>query len=473
MTAKDTCPECGATRQSGSFCDICGAVLDWGDRAQPAQPSLAGPESEAPTLPGPAEEPAAAGESAISRALAGDGPQPTPVRREPPAATAFPPASASANPPVIETRADLRLPSAPAKAPGSDASSGSEAPANRRFGPEAPEGRPGDKAAAERQPSQDAADRQSSQDASNRQLGPETAERARSLLVPLEEQRPAAQRAPHVAPVLPGRPEPARPQVRMLEDQPVIGGIVCPWCDTPNPRDRHFCRKCAMSLTAADPAGSRTRPWWRRILEPGNTETPWAGERPRLRRGLGRVLGMTCAAILGVGVVGTGVAYSDDAVNGVVAHFAKRAPISVSTSKASHSDPVHGPQLAFDGLNDTFWGDGYGGSGAGQFLEVTFGQPRDLLNVIITPGVSKQPDQFAKQARPQVIQALLTSSDGKTVTRTLRLDDAAGPQKLRLRARKVVKARLTLEAAYGAGPTVQVGITEIEFFGRSLAGSSL
>ncbi|MFC4909638.1 discoidin domain-containing protein [Actinomadura gamaensis] len=441
MSSREICPECGATRQSGSFCDICGAVLDWGDRSDPPQPSLAGPESEAPTLPGPSED-HAPGESAIARALSGgDQPRTAPAVQHP-APGGQDAAQGSRDP--APTRQE-RLPTAPPAA-----SFGS--PSGASFGaPSA--GASAQVPGAESQPGSDAA------------------ERARRLLIPLEEQRPAAQRDPHVAPVLPGRPEPARPQVRMVEDQPVIGGIVCPWCDTPNPRDRHFCRKCAMSLAAADPAGSRTRSWWRRILEPGDRETPWAGERPRLRRGLNRTLGMVTVGAVGVGVVGTGAAYADDAVNGVVAHFAKRAPITASSAKASHSDPVHGPQLAFDGLNDTFWGDGYGGNGAGQYLEASFGQPRDLLNVIITPGVSKQPDQYAKQARPQVIEAKLTSSDGRSVIRTLNLDDAPGPQKLRLRGRKVVTVRLTLKAAYGAGPTVQVGITEVEFFGRSLARS--
>ncbi|RMI45272.1 hypothetical protein EBO15_10100 [Actinomadura harenae] len=287
----------------------------------------------------------------------------------------------------------------------------------------------------------------------------------------MADQQPGPPPNPQVAPVLPGRPEQARPQVRQAEERAVVGGVICPWCDTANPRERHFCRKCAMSLVSADPSGPRTRSWWRRILRPDNSEAPWAGERPRLRRGLNRVLFTTIAAALGLTAVGFGAAYADDAVNGVYDHFAKRVPVSVSDSKASHSDPSHGPRMAFDGLADTWWGDGYGGSGAGQFLEATFGQPTDLLNVIITPGVSKQPDQYARQGRPQIIAARITSSDGRILTRTLRLDDAAGPQKLPLRAHKVTRIRLTLEAAYGAGPNVQVGISEIEFFGRSFAGT--
>ncbi|MEV5570182.1 hypothetical protein AB0L06_09035 [Spirillospora sp. NPDC052269] len=417
MTAKDACPDCGAPGQSGSFCDICGTVLDWTDPTPAKTPP---PNAPAPTPP-----------SALPdlQTAAATPPPPPPGHTEAPHpapndATLPAPNDATFRPPHDVTfhapnDATLRAPhEATLPAP-----------------PEDP------------------------------------AERARRLLVPVADQQPQATPNPQVAPVLPGVPEQARPQVRQAEEMAVVGGVICPWCDTANPRERHFCRKCAMSLVSADPSGPRTRSWWRRIIRPDNREAPWAGERPRLRRGLNRALALTIAAALGLTAVGVGAAYADDAVNGVYDHFAKRVPVSVSDSKASHSDPNHGPRMAFDGLADTWWGDGYGGNGAGQYLESTFGQPTDLLNVIITPGVSKQPDQYARQGRPQILAALITTSDGKTVTKSLRLDDAAGPQKLPLRAHKVTKIRLTIEAAYGAGPNVQVGISEIEFFGRSFAGT--
>lgn len=408
MTAEDVCPDCGARGQSGSFCDICGAVLDW-KKPAPAKPSAASTPPKLPELPTTPEPPA-------PPSLAPAGPTtPAPPNPAPPNPA---PRSSAPGPAAFTTPAPPPPPERTLTAPEEDPD-----------------------------------------------------ERARRLLVPVAEQQPPPPPNPQVAPVLPGRPEQARPQVWQAEEMAVVGGVICPWCDTANPRERHFCRKCAMSLVSADPSGPRTRSWWRRILRPDNGEAPWAGERPRLRRGLNRALFLTIAGALGLTAVGFGVAYADDAANGVYDHFAKRVPVSVSDSKASHSDPNHGPRNAFDGLSDTWWGDGYGGSGAGQFLEATFGQPTDLLNMIITPGVSKQPDQYARQGRPQILAALITSSDGRTVTRTLRLDDAAGPQKLPLRAHKVTRIRLTVQAAYGAGPNVQVGICEIEFFGRSFAGT--
>ena len=94
-------------------------------------------------------------------------------------------------------------------------------------------------------------------------------------------------------------------------------------------------------------------------------------------------------------------------------------------------------------------------------------QPRRLLNVIITSGVSKQPDRYATQARPQILDATVYSSEGKSRVTALQLDDAPGPQKLKLRGDNVVRVRLTIRSAYGAAPNRQVCIAEVEFFTRS------
>ncbi|MGH3243581.1 MAG: NADase-type glycan-binding domain-containing protein, partial [Spirillospora sp.] len=280
------------------------------------------------------------------------------------------------------------------------------------------------------------------------------------------EDRPApAPQGP--APVLPGRPEAARPHVRTGSPD-MSGGVPCPWCDTPNPPDRHFCRQCAMRLAAADKDGYRTRTWWQRIVHGDrDREVPWAGERPRIRRGPGNLLTFVVLAVAGVALVGVAVVKTDDVANGIVDHFVKRAPAPANAAKASHSDPNHGAQLAVDGLSNTFWGTGFGGGSAGVFLEASFTQPRRLLNMIVTPGISKQPDKFATQARPQILDATIISSDGKRRTTALTLDDAPGPQKLKLRGDNVVKVRLTIRSAYGVASNRQVCIAEVEFFTRS------
>jgi hypothetical protein len=225
-----------------------------------------------------------------------------------------------------------------------------------------------------------------------------------------------------------------------------------------------------MPLAAADKDGYRTRTWWQRLFGGGTArdrEAPWAGERPRIRRGPNALLLVPVLVLVVVPLVWLAAVKTDDAVNGTVDHFVRRAPMSANSHNASHSDPNHGPKLAFDGLSNTFWGDGYGGGGEGVSLEASFVQPRRLLNLIITSGISPQPDKYATQARPQILDATVFSSDGKSRTTKLHLDDVPGPQKLKLRGENVVRVKLTIRSAYGVADNRQVCIAEVEFFTRS------
>ncbi|WP_067463768.1 NADase-type glycan-binding domain-containing protein [Actinomadura macra] len=391
MTSAGTCADCGATDQSGSFCDRCGAVLSWVQPEAPAQPA---PPAHTERPPAHAEPPAHT-----------EPPEPPPAHTERPPAASPRPRTAARDVPSAAAR--------PQQPPARD-------------------------------------------------------ERARRLLVPVAPESDTRVAPQGPTPVLPGRPEAARPRMRAIERPDWSGGVPCPWCDTPNPPDRHFCRQCAMRLAAADKNGSRTRTWWQRIFEGGrDREAPWAGDRPRLRRAPGRMLSLVVLSLLGVSLLWTVIVKADDVGNGIVDHFVRRVPVTSNTAKASHSDPKHGAGLAFDGLSDTFWGTGYGGGGQGVFLEASFIQPRRLLNVIITPGISKQPDRYATQARPQILDATVFSSDDTTRTTELQLDDAPGPQKLKLRGNNVVRVRLTIRSAYGAAPNRQVCIAEVEFFTRA------
>ncbi|WUH98489.1 hypothetical protein OHR68_34065 [Spirillospora sp. NBC_00431] len=411
MTSTGVCVDCGATGQGGSFCDRCGAVMNWTAPRAPSQP--------APTEPPAGQRP-----------------------EQPPAPPAVaPPAPTAPNP--------IPRPAPPAGAPARPHAARPAPPPPPSAPPGAPAGLPRDRRVApkEQPPQQD--------------------ERARRLLIPVApENRPAAPpQGP--TPVLPGRPEAARPHVRTGTPD-MSGGVPCPWCDTPNPPDRHFCRQCAMRLAAADKDGFRTRTWWQRLLNGDRgQEAPWAGERPRIRRGPGNLLTVAVLALAATVLVGTAAVKADDVVNGVVDHFVKRAPAPANSAKASHSDPNHGARLAIDGLHSTFWGTGFGGGSQGVFLETSFTQPRRLLNVIITSGISKQPDKYFTQARPQILDATLVFSDGKRKTTALHLDDSPGPQKLKLRGDNVVQVRLTIRSAYGIASNRQVCIAEVEFFTRS------
>ncbi|MFJ1808818.1 NADase-type glycan-binding domain-containing protein [Streptomyces sp. NPDC088157] len=301
-------------------------------------------------------------------------------------------------------------------------------------------------------------------------LGDTMAARARSLLVPVADAEPRPAAPPSVAPVLPGRPVADRPQVRA--PGPVQGeqyGVACPWCATPNNPDRHFCVRCAMPMTLEDRSSIRL-PWWRRLFN-RNGETHWAGDRPRLRRTFDRILGWLVAAVVLTLLIIAGV-NTPAAIQATRDHFAKRAPVAPDSFAASRSYPGHKPDLAFDKINNSWWGPGVSESGEGEWIEARFDEPTRLLDLIITSGTSVRPDQLTQSALPHRIKATITLKDGKTITRQITLDQSAGPQPRAFRVGEVTKVRFTIESSYMASASKQVALAEIEFIGPSSANAT-
>jgi hypothetical protein len=520
MTTSQKCGECGARVEPGlSFCDACGAVLSWAERNGATADATAGSAAGSadsrsyeggsraaeegsggssegtgrgglslvpspPPSPSPSEQPsgpptAEPGWDAFARPGGGAGlpradrPQPVPEVSDPwgpysgPDGTDGQAGEAGGAPAARETPAAYEMPD-PREAPA-----GYETPAGYHS-PGAPP--PADPDLEDTLQNEPASTQGPSAQRPNAQ-GPSTLEsegmtdRARRLLVPVADPEPYA--APSVAPVLPGRPVAQRPQsVRAPGvELGTEGGTPCPWCGTGNRPERHYCARCAMPMAGERHVPGRQLPWWRRLLGFRNRETPWAGDRPRVRRAFDRVLSWLGAAVALTLVIIAAVNIPDG-VQATRDHFSKRAPVSPDHVAASHSFPGHGPQSAFDELNNTWWGPGVSESGQGQWIEASFDQPTRLLDLIITPGVSSRADQNTKAALPHRIEAQITTSSGKTTTRDLTLDQGAGGQRRALRVGDVTKVRFILESAYQISAQKQVSIAEIEFFGPSNASSS-
>ncbi|MFG3250792.1 NADase-type glycan-binding domain-containing protein [Streptomyces sp. NPDC048187] len=464
MTTQN-CAECGTRAEPGqSFCDACGAVLSWEQTgaARTAQPAAAttarkagsdAGTSPARTAPAPAAEPPG---------TLGDNPTlPQPRRTADQSTVPHPGAPAGTGTPPDDTdRAD-----APAPTPVPDPDPASPVPPATA-------------------PTAAARTRDTDETAPTAPVPPATApapnglsdtmsDRARSLLVPVAEpEAPAPAAPPTVAPVLPGRPDADRPQVRAPGHQPdIANGPPCPWCSTPNRPDRHYCARCAMPLVASGDQAAVRAPWWRRLFGGRRRETPWAGDRPRLRRVFDRIgTWITVAVVAALAVLG--FMYIPDGIDNTRDHFAKRAPVSPDGIKASHSFPGHKPELLIDKLSNTWWGPGISESGQGEWVEATFTEPTRLLDVIITPGVSSRANKLQESALPHRIKATITMKDGSVKTRDLTLDQGAGGQRRPFRVGEVTKVRFTIESAHAASANKQVAISEIEFFGPSSANRS-
>ncbi|MFF0433558.1 hypothetical protein ACFYU9_15175 [Streptomyces sp. NPDC004327] len=285
-----------------------------------------------------------------------------------------------------------------------------------------------------------------------RATGPEDTV-VRSLLVPVpehEEDEPPAV----AAPVLPARPEAAAPTVRTPEAAaPAPGGPPCPACARPNAPGRRFCRFCATPMDPEHPAAA---------------DGPYAGQRPGLPRDRRRWIARALVAAGVVTVVVGGVVGGPPAARAVQDHFATRVAVLPVAWTASHSAPKQAPVLAGDGYSNTWWGTGYAGDSAGQYLEARFGEPTDLLNVLITPGSSKTTTQSDGQATPRTFDLVVTDSSDTAHVSHHTINDG-GVQRLDVRVRDAMSVRLVLRSAWRADPRKQVAVAELEFFGRSVS----
>ncbi len=413
-TAEPRCADCGGRARVGqSFCDDCGSFLNWDSNAE-TQAATTAAAAENPDTPAAAEAPAT-----------------------PATSTAAEPAELDAT--LADKASDISL--------GKGAQAKSEPGAEddttevltEPIDPNSPTPPPAP-------------------------VPPDVA-RARALLVPVADRTRAVPQAPEVAPVLPGTPLAARPTVRQPGDEHTPHGDACPWCGTSNQPDRHFCRRCAMRL-AESPGGPQRRPWWRRLLDFRGREAPWAGERPRLRRDLGRIVRWTLTLAVAVALVITVANEAAPATHAVEDHFATRAQIHEIAFSASHSAASQPASLAGDGYNNTAWGSGYGSANTGQWLQANFASPQHLLNVIVTPCAGSESDAISIDACPSQMEAFITNNSGKVTTQQINLDDGQA-QTFGMDARDVVSVRFVIESIYGESPTKEVAIAELEFFGPS------
>ncbi|MFF3842681.1 NADase-type glycan-binding domain-containing protein [Streptomyces sp. NPDC001930] len=423
------CPDCASPVRAAdqSFCDSCGAFLRWDSPAGAA--SAEGSSAAASSAPSAsaAPEPGGTVREESEATPAGDAPG-TAAEGSAGSPAEVPGSRSSVGP--EEVTAPL-----PAVAPTSEAPTLAPEPASGPAPGPAPVPVP-EAGSASDGPAPD---------------GPSDT-LVRSLLVPVPGNRPVEPAV--AAPVLPARPEAARPTVRAAEAPvPVQGGTPCPACSLANTPGRHFCRFCATPMVPE---------------QLSTAEGPYAGRRPGLTRDRSRWIVRALIAAGVVTVVVGGIVGGPPAVRAIQDHFAKRVPVHPVAWAASHSAPRQQAKLAGDGYSNTWWGTGYAGDSAGQYMEARFAEPTDLLSVLITPGSSKNTTQADGQATPRTFDLVVKDSSGETHVSQHRINDG-GTQRVDVRVRDALTVQLVLRTAWRADPTKQVAVAELEFFGRSVS----
>lgn len=431
-TADGLCPVCGTRCPASgeSFCEVCGTLIDWGT----------GDTSE--TASGPAQpersdkEPAAKASAELRSGTPGR--QFSSSAQGGPSSAAVSAGSAEAGAGADSARAAAGVDGSGSARPGGRPDSaaggtgeaggvGKNRPGTRNEpATSSPGTGPGEQASASTAP------------ADTR----EGMKRARALLVPVPEADDVEEGVPAV---LPGRPVPQRPNVRLAtaDDE---SGIICPTCRLENRSDRGFCRNDGTPLDCVglrSATAPRLRPDWTRRI-------PW-------RRVL-IIAGIVCLVVCGALLTPVVVRNVND-------HFSDPAPLPPAAVSASNSDAAHPARSAFDGVSNSWWGTGYNGDSAGQYLQANYRQPVKIEKMIIIPGVSERAEARS-QARPKDIDVQLTDSQGRTSTTHCRLADG-GAQVIDVAMDGVVQVDMIMRSAYGVAQDKQVAIAEVEVFGRS------
>ncbi|MFJ9920748.1 NADase-type glycan-binding domain-containing protein [Streptomyces rubiginosohelvolus] len=460
-----SCPACGtANGESDDFCGNCGAYLGWSSepvrRGRTPEPE---PEVEVesvpepPVVPEPGDEPsakpAAEAGTPAPKPRPRSAPEPEPARTAEPEPAPEPGAKPEAGAGTLAPQAEPAPPPAPPATARPEAPAPTPVPAT----PPPPPARPPAPPAPPAPPVPSAPPAPS--------------------VPPV---RPAHAPAPAPAPVRPGVPasattsapgnasdadepvgavRPARPVARRPVVRPVAAdeapdGPPCPACGTPNLAGRKFCRRCAAPLQVREQPAAL--PWWR---------TVWPFRR-RVRGGSGRALRRTLLVLAVAGLVLAGFLffplgrYAFEDVRDKLGGTAEISPTGVTASAAA---PGHPGSAAIDGLTNKYWG----APALGASLTCSFGTPFRLVGIVVHTGVSKEPQEFRRGARPTRADLLVTTKDGKVHKKAVTFNDKPGKQTVRMGISDVRSVELVLREATGQGEGRPIAVGEVEFFRRT------
>ncbi|KOT36297.1 hypothetical protein ADK41_23125, partial [Streptomyces caelestis] len=257
-----------------------------------------------------------------------------------------------------------------------------------------------------------------------------------------------------VRPVLPAKPVAPRPVVRSVVGEGDVVGRACPACGTANRPERRFCRRCAAELRPAEKPAPP--PWWRTVWPFRRRRRAGSGSVFRFSVILAVVLALCAAGFL---LLPAGRALIEDARD----KLGEATPVTPVDVEASGAVPGHPATDTTDGLNNRYWG----APGPGASVTYTFREPFRLVDLIITNGASRSPEEYARQARALRVDMEVTAEDGTKHRKEIALGDKPGPQTIPTGISDAKTVRLVLRSPAGLAPGRHLALAEVEFFRRS------
>lgn len=249
--------------------------------------------------------------------------------------------------------------------------------------------------------------------------------------------------------VQPAKPIAPRPESSAPVEETVPDGPPCPSCSTPNPPGRQFCRRCATPLVeSAEPAVRRRR-----------TRRFWNQDRHKLWRRLvilGALIALVVSAVL---LYPLGKA----ALQNVLDKTSEPVPIRPATVTGSSAVPGHPAANLVNVRTDVYWG----APQPEAWADFQFDQPFRLVGMLVHVGPSAKPDAFTTQARPTLLDIIVTSADGrKRIVQANLADQPAQPQ-INIGAGNVTRVRIVIRSATDLTEGKHIAMSLVEFFTRA------